>query len=100
MIGPDGFISLPLLSAIHVAGMTPVQVAEMLREKLTQYIKKPLVTVNVVAIHSRVVYITGSVVNLAAIPWSDRSMSSTACRGRGLTPYAKSERITIFVEQR
>jgi polysaccharide biosynthesis/export protein len=34
-IGPDGFVSLPLLGDVHVAGMTPNQLAQDLNSRLS-----------------------------------------------------------------
>jgi polysaccharide export outer membrane protein len=37
-IGPDGFVSLPLLGDVHVAGMTANQLAQDLKSRLSGYV--------------------------------------------------------------
>ena len=44
----DGDIQYPLVRRIHVAGLTPAAAASAIRTKMRQYIKQPMVTVNVV----------------------------------------------------
>jgi polysaccharide biosynthesis/export protein len=61
MVGPDGFVSLPLLGDVHVAGMTANQLAQSLSSRLTSYVVSAQVTVSVVEIRSRQVYVTGQV---------------------------------------
>jgi len=58
-IGPDGFISLSLLGDVHVAGMTSNQLAQELKSKLASPVVSAQVTVSVVDIRSRHVYMTG-----------------------------------------
>ncbi len=60
-VGPDGFISLPLLGDVHVAGLTANQLAKDLSSRLSAYVVSAQVTVSVVEIRSRQVYVTGQV---------------------------------------
>jgi polysaccharide biosynthesis/export protein len=60
-IGPDGFISLPLLGDVQVAGMTANQLAQDLKSRLSSYVVNAQVTVGIVDIRSRQVYVTGEV---------------------------------------
>jgi polysaccharide export outer membrane protein len=60
-VGPDGFVSLPLLGDVLVAGMTANQLAQSLSSRLTSYVVSAQVTVSVVEIRSRQVYVTGQV---------------------------------------
>jgi polysaccharide biosynthesis/export protein len=60
-VGPDGFVSLPLLGDIHVAGMTANQLAQSLSSRLTAYVVSAEVTVSVVEIRSRQVFVMGQV---------------------------------------
>jgi polysaccharide export outer membrane protein len=60
-IGPDGFVSLPLLGDVHVAGMTANQLAQDLKSRLSSYVVNAQVTVGIVDIRSRQVYVTGQV---------------------------------------
>jgi polysaccharide export outer membrane protein len=60
-IGPDGFISLPLLGDVQVAGMTANQLAQDLKSRLSSYVVNAQVSVGIVEIRSRQVYVTGEV---------------------------------------
>ena len=60
-VGPDGFVSLPLLGDIHAAGMTAEQLAKDLGTRLGSYVVSPQVTVGVVDFRSRQIFVTGQV---------------------------------------
>jgi polysaccharide biosynthesis/export protein len=67
-IGPDGFVSLPLLGDVHAAGLTADQLAKDLTSRLTNYVVNAQVTVSVVEIRSRQAFITGQVGKPGAYP--------------------------------
>jgi polysaccharide export outer membrane protein len=52
-VRPDGKISLPLLNDVQASGLTPLQLASSLTEKLKKYIADPRVTVVVTTINSK-----------------------------------------------
>lgn len=58
-VRPDGKISLPLLSDVQAAGLTPLQLSASLVERLKQFIAEPRVTVMVTAMNSRRAYVMG-----------------------------------------
>ena len=60
-IDPDGFVSLPLLGNVRAAGLTTDQLAKDLVSRLTSYVVNAQVTVSIVEIRSRQVFITGQV---------------------------------------
>jgi polysaccharide biosynthesis/export protein len=60
-VGPDGFVSLPLLGDVHAAGLTANQLAQDLSSRLGSYVVNAQVTVSVVDIRSRQVFVTGQV---------------------------------------
>jgi polysaccharide export outer membrane protein len=60
-IDPEGFVSLPLLGDVHASGVTANQLAQTLSAKLTSYVVSAQVTVSVVEIHSRQVFVMGQV---------------------------------------
>src|SRR6202048_4739533 len=62
-VRPDGKISLPLLNDVPAAGLTPMQLAESITEKLKKYIADPRVTVVVTAMNSRRIYVLGEVLH-------------------------------------
>jgi len=44
-VRPDGKITTPLVEDIPVSGLTPTQIARLIEEKLSVYIKEPIATV-------------------------------------------------------
>jgi len=48
-VRPDGRISIPLVEDLPAAGMTPEDLAAAIRDRLSQYVHDPLVTVTVVS---------------------------------------------------
>lgn len=57
----DGKISLPLLNDVQASGLTPMQLADSLTEKLKKFVADPRVTVVVTAINSKRIYLLGEV---------------------------------------
>src|ERR1051326_5008178 len=50
-VRPDGKISLPLLTDVQAAGNTPMKLAELLTQRLQQYVTDPHVTAVVTGIN-------------------------------------------------
>src|SRR5438477_3064922 len=63
----DGMISLPLLNDVQAAGLTPMQLAASISEKLKKYITDPHVTVEVTQMNSQRIYVTGEVLHPGAM---------------------------------
>ena len=57
----DGKISLPLVQEIKAAGLTPLQLKEVVMRKLKEFIENPIVSVTVIEANSYKVYVTGLV---------------------------------------
>jgi polysaccharide export outer membrane protein len=60
-VRPDGMISLPLLNDVKAAGLTALELRDVLQQKLTEYIPNPEVSVIVSEIHSYAVSVLGEV---------------------------------------
>jgi polysaccharide export outer membrane protein len=58
-VRPDGKISLPLLNDVQAAGLTPMQLAADITEKLKKFVSEPQVTVTVTNIQSKRVFMVG-----------------------------------------
>lgn len=97
VIPPDGKISLPLAGQMPVAGKTAMGAQAAIRAALTKYFTTPQVTVSIVEIHSRQVFITGQVQRPGAYPLlgSCNVLQLIASAG-GLTPYAHKKRIVVL----
>jgi protein involved in polysaccharide export with SLBB domain len=61
IVRPDGYISLQLVNEIMVAGLEPSEVNEILTEKYSLELRKPVVTVIVKSFAGRRVYVGGEV---------------------------------------
>lgn len=62
-IGPTGLVDLPLVGSLHAAGLTVQQFGSLLRERLTEFMQEPKVTVSVVQYRSQPVSVLGAVQN-------------------------------------
>ncbi len=60
-VRPDGKISHPFLGEIMVDGITPLALADKITEALRSELKDPLVTVSLVGLRERRVYVIGEV---------------------------------------
>jgi len=96
-VRPDGMISLPLLNEVRAAGLTPSQLKDRIAEEARNYVQDPTVTVEVKAINSRKVYITGGVRKAGPYPLSGsmRVLQLIAIAG-GLDDYANRQKIVIY----
>ena len=96
-VGPDGFISLPLLGDVQVAGMTTNQLGILLTSRLTAYMVNPEVTVSVVEIHSRKVYLIGQVSKPGGFPLiGPMTVLQLIAQAGGLSTFAKRKDIYIL----
>jgi polysaccharide biosynthesis/export protein len=96
-LGPDGFISLPLLGDVHVAGMTANQLAQELKSKLASYVMNAQVTVSVVDIRSRQVYMTGQVGKPGGYPLiAPITVLQLIAQAGGLNTFANRKDIVIL----
>jgi len=57
----DGNISLPIINEIKAAGLTPLQLKEVLTARLKEFIETPTVSVTVTEANSFKVYVSGQV---------------------------------------
>jgi polysaccharide biosynthesis/export protein len=97
VVRPDGKVSLPLVSELDVAGLTPEAAQQTLTEQLIKFVRKPRVTVTVQEIHSRMVYITGEVQRPGAYPLLDAmNLVQLVARSGGLTDFAKRKQVYVL----
>ena len=97
-VRPDGKITLPLLNDVQAAGLTPVELARVIREELKKYINEPQVSVSVSSINSRRVYVTGEVTRPGAFPLLLPNMTvlQALTSGGGFTQFAKMKNIYVL----
>jgi polysaccharide biosynthesis/export protein len=96
-VRPDGMITLPLVNDIHVVGLKPVELQQILTDKLKPFLTEPQVTVIVQGIRSRKVYLVGNVSKQGAYPLEggETVLQMLAASG-GLGVFAKADSIYIL----
>jgi polysaccharide export outer membrane protein len=67
-VRPDGKISVPLLDDVPAAGLTPMELKEVLTREFSEYVSNPHVTVIVSEMNSQTVSVMGEVARQATIP--------------------------------
>jgi|SRR5215469_4957297 len=82
----DGMISMPLLNDFVAAGLTPMQLAASITEKLKKYVEDPNVTVIVTAMNSRKIYLTGEVTHGGVMPLTPHKTQFAPIRDREDSP--------------
>lgn len=60
-VRPDGMISLPLLNDVKAAGLTPMELRDLLMKRLVEFIPSPEVAVIVTEIRSLMISVMGQV---------------------------------------
>jgi len=60
-VGSDGFIKLPMIGAVHAAGLTIAQLESTLSQKLGVYVQNPEVAVSITEMKSQPVSVLGAV---------------------------------------
>jgi polysaccharide biosynthesis/export protein len=93
----DGMISIPLVDDIKAAGMTPLQLKEVLLAKLREFVETPDVTVIVSEANSYRVYVQGEVKNPGVFRLrSETTLVQLIIMAGGFTDWANQKKITIM----
>ena len=95
-VRPDGKISLPLLNDLQASGLTPMQLAASITEKLKKYIADPRVTVVVTAMNSRRIFVTGEVIHTGAMPLLPHMTMLQALSAAGFNQFANLKGIYLL----
>ena len=92
----DGRISLSLAGDVQAAGRTPMELAEEITEKLSQYIETPEVTV-IVDEQGASFYLVGEVRGTGLYPLTKEiSLLQALSMGGGFTEWAEKDNILIL----
>jgi len=92
----DGMISVPLLNDVRAAGLTPMQLAALLTQKLKKYVANPHVTVVVTEIQPLRVYVLGEVLHTGPISLLPHMTVLQALATAGLSQFASTKRIYVL----
>jgi polysaccharide export outer membrane protein len=97
VVRTDGNISLPLINEVKVSGMTPLEIQNLIAEKLKSFINNPQVTVTVTDIRSKKAFITGEVLRPGSYSLNAQtSVLQLIAQAGGFTPFAKRGSIVIL----
>jgi polysaccharide export outer membrane protein len=92
----DGKISLPLIQEVKAAGLTPLQLKEVLMRKFKEFIENPIVSVTVMEANSYKVYVTGLVRNPGVYRLrSETTLVQIISLAGGFTEWANQKKILI-----
>ncbi len=103
-VRPDGMISVPLVGDVMAGGQAPMQVAERIREKLSQFIRDPNVTVIVTDLRSHEylsrVRVTGAVGAPRSLPYRPgMTVLDAVLEAGGPNQFASAERSRLYRQQ-
>jgi polysaccharide export outer membrane protein len=96
-VRPDGKISLPLLNDVHAAGLTPMQLRDVIATKLAEYMPNPEVSVIVREVNHFKVSILGEVKKPGQYNFKSQTtvLDALAVSG-GLSDFAARSRIVVI----
>jgi polysaccharide export outer membrane protein len=96
-VRPDGMISIPLVNDVRAAGLTPMQLRDVLVRRLSDFMPNPEVSVIVQEVHSPKVSVLGEVAHPGRFDLRGRTtvLDLLALAG-GLTEFASRSRIVIL----
>ncbi len=96
-VRPDGMISLPLLDDVQAAGLTPMQLRDVIIKKLSDYMPAPEVSVIVNDVRSFKVSVMGEVVRPARYELkSVTTVLDVLAQAGGFNQFANRSRIVIL----
>jgi len=98
-VRPDGKISMPLLNDVQAAGLTPMQLADSIAEKLKKYVTDPRVTIVVTAMNSQRIYMLGEVQHTGAMALTPNMTGLQALATAGFTQYANTKGVYILRQE-
>ncbi len=97
LVRPDGKISLPLLHDVQASGLTPMQLASVITEKLREYVADPQVTVTIAEINSQRIYVIGAVLRAGAYPLlPNMTVLQALASAGGFTEFADVKKIFVL----
>lgn len=98
-VRPDGRLTTPLVEDVVASGKTPSQLARVMEDKLSRYIKNPVVTVTVtgfVGRHNEQLRVVGEVTTPLTLPYRENiTVLDVVIAAGGLTEFAAGNRATI-----
>jgi len=98
-VRPDGRLTTPLVEDVVASGKTPSELARSMEQRLSRYIKNPVVTVTVtgfVGRHNEQIRVVGEVTTPLTLPYRENiTVLDVVIAAGGLTEFAAGNRATI-----
>lgn len=103
-VRPDGMISVPLIGDVLAGGKLPSEVAQLISEKLSVYIRKPEVTVILSQLNSHEfisrIRVTGAVNTPSSMPYRQgMTVLDAVLEAGGINKFANSNRTKLYRKQ-
>ncbi|MBR1760745.1 MAG: polysaccharide export protein [Schwartzia sp.] len=101
LVRPDGTLSFPLVGELAVEGKTVREFTEELTDRLSEYLRHPQVTVNLVRLGGTRVFVLGEVRNpgMFTLSRSHRLLDAVGAAG-GFTQYAAKKNVFLIRDGR
>jgi polysaccharide export outer membrane protein len=103
-VRPDGRITTPLISDLPAAGRTPAQLAEDIKDRLTQYIEEPLVSVMVDKFQgtfAQQIRVVGATAKPASLPYrANMTLLDAMIEVGGLSEFAAGDHARLIRQDR
>jgi len=97
VVRPDGKITLPLVGEVTAGGRTPAALRKEITERLSEFITRPEVLVQVQAVRSKKYYVIGKVNRTGAFPLVvPTTVLEALSAAGGFQPWAKKNKIVIL----
>lgn len=95
-VRPDGFITLPLINEVQVAGLSTGRLRSILEDKYKEYTIEPFVTIRIEGIASSEVFLMGQVVKPGAYPLAGNdTLLQLLTRSGGLGIFAERGNLRV-----
>jgi polysaccharide export outer membrane protein len=97
IVGADGQISYPFIGRVRIAGLTEIEAAELIGNRLARVIKDPQVTVRINSFRSRRAYVDGEVRTPGMQVFTDVPMTLPEAinRAGGITQVGDRSAVTL-----
>jgi polysaccharide biosynthesis/export protein len=96
-VRPDGMISMVLIGDVAAAGLTPLQLANNVGERLKKFVQDPSVSVVVTGVNSQRIFVIGEVNHVGPLQLTAGMTPLQAISAAGgLTTFASSKHIYIL----
>lgn len=96
-VRPDGMISLPLLDDVKAAGLTPMQLRDLVAQKLSEHVQSPAVSVIVNEVRSFKVSVIGEILKPARYELKSRTtILDVLSMAGGFNQFADRKRLAVI----